>query len=108
MASVWEEFIDGLTDTAGVLAKAELKNLIAQAKSDADEFIKRQGKKTERYLTQLALGEITPAQFQGYMEDIRDLTQAESLKMRVAAKASAQRVSKGIEDLILNGLMRLL
>jgi uncharacterized protein (DUF1800 family) len=108
MAEAWEAFVDSLRDTAGVLAKGELKNFVAQAKADSDQFIKRQGVKIERCLNQLARSEITPAEFQGYMEDIRDLTQAQSLKMQVAAKASAQRVCKGIEDLILNGLMRLL
>jgi hypothetical protein len=32
----------------------------------------------------------------------------QALKMQVAAKASAQRLCEGIEDMILNGLMRLL
>lgn len=108
MPQTWEGFVDNLKDTAGGLAKTELKNFVAQTKADSDQFIKKQGVKLERYLNQLALGEITPEQFKGYIEDIRDLTRAQSLKMQVAARASAQRVCKGIEDLILNGLMRLL
>jgi hypothetical protein len=42
------------------------------------------------------------------MEDIRDLAKMQALKMRVAAKASAQRLAAGIEKLIITGLMRLL
>lgn len=58
--------------------------------------------------TFLANSGIVPEEFKGYVEDIRRLTEMEALKMRVAAKASAQRVCKGVEDMILNGLMRLL
>lgn len=108
MPEQWEIFLDHLKDTAGVLAKAELKNLITQAKTDSDEFIKKQGIKTERYLNQLALGEITPEEFKGYITDICNLTRVETLRMQVAAKASAQRFCKGIEDMVMNGFLRLL
>ena len=108
MPEKWETFVDNLKDTNGVLAKSELKALVSLAKSDSDEFIKKQGVKLERYLNQLALGQITPEQFKGYIEDLHKLTEMQALKMQVAAKASAQRLCKGIEDMILNGLMRLL
>jgi hypothetical protein len=106
--SKWESFVDNLKDSAGLLAKAEMKRVVSDAKTDSDEFIKKQGVKLERYLNQLASGKITPKQFKGYMEDVRDLTEMQALKMRVAAKASAQRLVAGIEDLILNGLILLL
>ena len=108
MPKKWETFVDDLKDTAGVLAKAELESLVFEAKADRNEFIKKQGVKLERYLNQLASGKITEEQFLSYMEDIRDLTKMQALKMRVAAKASAQRLAAGIEKLIINGLMRLL
>lgn len=108
MPEKWETFVDKLKDTNGVLAKAELKALVSGAKTDSDEFIKKQGVKLERYLNQLALGEITPEEFKGYVADLRTLTEIQSLKMQVAAKASAQRLCQGIEDMILNGLVRLL
>ncbi|MBI3811105.1 MAG: hypothetical protein HY283_02710 [Nitrospirae bacterium] len=108
MPEKWESFVDHLKDTNGVLAKGELKTLVSLAKIDSDEFVKKQGVKLERYLNQLALGEITPEEFKGYVADLQTLTGIQSLKMQVAAKASAQRLCKGIEDIILNGLMRLL
>jgi hypothetical protein len=108
MPQPWESFVDNLKDTAGVLAKAELKALVSVTKTDSDEFIKKQGIKLERYLNQLALGQITPDQFKRYIEDLHTLTEMQSLKMQVASKAGAQRLCKGIEDVILNGLMRVL
>jgi hypothetical protein len=106
--SKWKSFVDDLKDEAGILAKTELKNLILNAKADSNLFIKKQGGKIERYLNQLASKKITKKRFKAYMEDIRDLTAMEQLKMRAAAKAGAQRLVNGIEELILNGLIMLL
>lgn len=53
-------------------------------------------------------GEISKEEFEGNMEDLRTLTEMQSIKMKVAAKASAQRLCKGIEEVVLNGLMTLL
>ncbi|MCG3115020.1 MAG: hypothetical protein LLH30_05010 [Candidatus Manganitrophus sp. SA1] len=108
MPELWGGFIDTLRDTAGHLAKDELKRLVANAKTDADAFIRKQGVKMERYLNQLAAGEISKEEFEGNMQDLRTLTEMQSLKMKVAAKASAQRLCKGIEEVVLNGLMKLL
>lgn len=92
----------------GTLAKDELKNLVKNAKADSEDFIKRQGAKLERYLNQLAAGQITKDQFEGYVRDIRDLTEMQALKMSVAGKASAQRLANGISNLIIDGLLALI
>ena len=84
MSSIWERFIDSIRDDAGQLAKEELKLLIRDAVSDSDRFLQEQGRKMERYLTQLASDEITKEQFEGYMEDLRILTQMQARKMKVA------------------------
>jgi hypothetical protein len=75
------------------------------AKDDKNEFINRQAEKLELYLNQLAAGRITIEQFEGYVTDIRDLTELRALKMSVAGKASAQRFVKGITELVLKGLV---
>ncbi len=108
MPEPWEIFIDSLRDSAGVLAKEELKALVANAKADSNQFVRKQAIKLERYLNQLATGEITKEEFEGTLEDLRTLTEMQSLKMKVAAKASAQRLCRGMEEIILNGLMKLL
>lgn len=107
MASNWEVFIDNLKDDTGKLAKDELKALVKTTKNDSEAFIKKQGEKLERYLDQLATGAITKEQFKEYVEDIKNLTEMEKLKMSVAAKASAQRLADGIASLIIDGLLSL-
>jgi len=108
MSEKWEDFINGIVDDAGVLAKAELINLIKGAKNDSEEFIKRQAEKTERYISQLAEGKIDTVKFTKNMTDIRDLTEMQALKLSVAAKARAQRLAAGISDLIIKGLVSLI
>lgn len=105
MASKWHKYIDNIKDSSSRMAKEELKGLVASTKDDSDEFIRRQGVKMERYLNQLAGRKITKRQFEGYVIDIRDLTEMHALKMSVASKARAQRLTKGITDLIINGLL---
>jgi len=108
LGSGWHRFIDDLRDTGGQLASEELKGLVAGAKGDSDEFIRRQGEKLELYLDQLAQGMMTKAQFEGYVLDIRDLTEMQSLKMSVSARARAQNFAKGITALVINGLLTLI
>jgi hypothetical protein len=108
MNSKWEEFIDNIKDTTGKLAKDELKNLVKDAKSDSEDFIKRQGEKLELYLNQLASGQITKEQCEGYLIDLRDLAEMQALKMSVAAKARAQSLAMGVTNIVLNGLIKLI
>ena len=108
MAKTWQDFIDGLKDEIGILAKEELKELIDGAKKDRDAFIKRQGEKLELYLQQLAEKKITKRQFKGYILDIIDLTRIQARKMKVRAKARAQKLAKRIKRLIIDSLFELL
>ncbi len=108
MTLKWHKFLDNIKDSSGRLAREELKGLVASIKDDSDEFIRRQGSKMERYLNQLAGRKITKRQFEGYVIDIRDLTEMHALKMSVASKARTQRLTKGITDLIINGLLLLI
>lgn len=108
MSANWEDFVNNLKDGAAGLLKTELSGLITNAKADSEAFIRRQGEKLELYLNELANGQITKEQFEGYVSDIRDLTEMQALKMSVAAKASAQRLVEGITDLVINGLMAMI
>ena len=108
MKPVWEDFINELMDESNVLAKDELINLIKNTKSDSEDFLKRQGEKMELYIGQLAFKAISKEQFIGYMTDIKTLTEIQSEKMKIQAKARAQRLAKGIGNLILDRLTKLI
>jgi hypothetical protein len=104
----WEDFIHGIVDDTGKLAKTELVDLVNIAATDGEAFTHKQGEKMKRYIQQLADGEITKDEFQGYMVDLQDLMKIEALKMSVAAKARAQRIAEGIQSMIIDKLIALI
>jgi hypothetical protein len=108
VSAKWEELFNDLKAECAEQLKGELATLLNAAKGDSEAFVKKQAEKTELYMNQLAAGDITVQQVEGYLLDIKDLTAMQALKLSVAGKASAQRLVEGIEDLILNGLFKLL
>ncbi len=55
--SKFTDYIYGLQDKAGTLAKEELKTLISSAKKDESEFVRLQAANVECWTEQLATGE---------------------------------------------------
>jgi len=108
MADEWRGFVNQLKDDAESLAKGELFGLITSSKDDSEEFVRRQAEKVEKYLNQLALGEITKDDLVLYMRQIQRLNEMQALKLSVAAKASTQRLTSGIQNLILDKLLKLI
>jgi len=106
--ATWQDFIDALKDEGRTLAKDDLKALVASAKDDRDVLIQRQGRKLERYLSQLAAGMITTEEFSGYAKDLVTLTMMESAALAQEAQTRAHRLAMGIADLVLKGLLSLL
>ena len=104
----WDDFIRGIVDDAGTLAKNELIDLVNNTTTDGEAFIQKQGQKMKRYIQQLADGEITKDDFQGYMVDLQGLMRMEELKISVAAKARAQRIADGIQSMIIDRLLALI
>ena len=104
----WQEWLHSFGGELSNLAVGELKDLIETAKSDSEQFTKRQGEKVENYLNQLASHKITKEQFEGYMKDIKDLTEMKALQMEVEAKARAQRLADGIKNIIIEKLLKLI
>ena len=108
MGLAWEKFFDLLKSDEAKSLKGELISLINLAKTDTEAFLKEQGEKLELYLIQLAEGQITKEQFEGYVQDIHELTKSQALKMSVARKARAQRFAKDIANLVLKRLLALI
>jgi len=104
----WHDFVDRLKDEGSTLAKEELKELVASAKADSNDFIRKQGRKMERYLSQMASGSITSKEFEGYMRDLVELTRMEAAALSQAAQTRAHRLATATVDLILKALVALL
>jgi len=106
--SKFTDYIDGLADKTSTLAKDELKELIISAKKDKSEFVRLQAENVERWTVMLATGELTPAGFKKLVSKMDVLTKLETIKLEVAAKASAQRLADGIQKYVIDGLCKLI
>lgn len=106
--SKFTDFIDGLVDGANTLAKGELKQLIANAKKDNSDFVRLQAENLERWTVMLADGDLTPKGYKKLVSKMEVLTQLEVIKLKVAAKASAQRLAQGIRNLVVDSLFALI
>jgi hypothetical protein len=106
--SKFTDFIDGLVDDSKKLAKDELKTLVATAKKDKSDFVRLQAENLERWTVMLAQKDLTAAGYKLLVKKMEVLTQLEVIKLKVQAKASAQRFAQGITDLVVKGLFALI
>jgi len=107
MPAQWEKLFDGITGVKADALKSELVAFLGESKKDSELFIKRQAAKIEKYLVQLANGEITKAQFESSMKDIEAVTRQKALELSVKSKARAQKLADGIKGLILSRLLNM-
>lgn len=101
-------FIDGLEDESGRLAKSELKRLIAEAKRDQSDFVRLQAENLERWTVMLSEGDLTPRGYKLLVRKMEVLTQLERIRLKVKAKASAQRLADGIRRYVIRQLFALI
>jgi hypothetical protein len=67
-----------------------------------------QAENIERWTVMLAAGELTTAGYKKLVSKMDVLTKLETIKLEVAAKASAQRLADGIQKYVIDGLCKLL
>jgi hypothetical protein len=106
--SKFTDFIDGIVDEGKTLAKGELKKLVADAKKDKSDFVRLQAENLERWTVMLAEGDLTPKGYKLLVKKMEVLTQLEVIKLKVRAKASAQRLADGIKRLVVERLFALI
>lgn len=106
--SEFTDFVDGIVDEGKILAKGELKKLIADAKKDQSDFVRLQAENLERWTVMLAEGDLTPKGYKKLVQKMEVLTQLEVINLKVSARASAQRLAEGIQTLIIDALFALI
>lgn len=102
--SKFTDFIDGILDESGKLAKEELKQLMSSSKKDKSDFVRLQAENFERWTVMLDEGDLTAKGYKKLVRKMEVLTQLEAIKLRVSAKASAQRLASGIQEIVIKGL----
>lgn len=106
--SKFTDFIDGILDETGKLAKEEFKELISSSKKDTSDFVRLQAENLERWTIMLADEDLTSKGYKKLVKKMEVLTQLEKIKLKVSAKASAQRLANGINEIVVKGLFALL
>ena len=106
--SKFTDFIDGIVDEGRTLAKGEIKKLVSDAKKDQSDFVRLQAENLERWTVMLADGDLTPKGYKKLVKKMEVLTQLDVIKLKVGAKASAQRLADGIKNLIVDSLFALI
>jgi hypothetical protein len=106
--SKFTDFIDGIKDESKILAKDELKKLIASAKKDESDFVRLQAENFERWTVMLAENELTAKGYKLLVKKMEVLTQLEVIKLKVKAKASAQQLASGIQEIVVKSLFALI
>ena len=102
--SKFTDFIDSIQDVAGTLAKKELKDLIKTAKKDESDFVRCQAQNLERWTVMLTDGDLTVKGYKRLVKKMEVLTELESIRLKVKAKASAQRLAQGVQRVVINQL----
>jgi len=106
--SKFTDFIDSVVDESKGLAKSELKGLIATSKKDTSDFVRLQAENFERWTVMLAEGDLTVKGYKKLVKKMEVLTQLDTIKLKVSAKASAQRLADGIQEIVVKGLFSLI
>ena len=106
--SKFTEFIDSIQDVAGTLSKTELKELIKTAKRDESDFVRCQAQNLERWTVMLVDGDLTVKGYKSLIRRMEVLTELNNIRLKVKAKASAQRLAQGIQDVVIGQVFDLI
>lgn len=102
------ESLRSLLNDASEFSLNELEQLIHEAKSDSCIFIRHIGELTQEFISMRAKGEIDNDEFKELMEDLIDLDKMQFHKLSVDTKARAEKVIRGVAQLVLNKLLPLI
>jgi hypothetical protein len=102
------DFLDDLLAAGGKLAKDELLTLLKTARKDKSDFVRLQAENLERWTVMLAEGELSADGYRKLVRNMEVIAHLEVIKLKVQAKASAQRLASGIKDLVIGQLFKLI
>ncbi len=81
---------------------------LKQAKDDKVEFIKSIGRDLERYVKELALGEISKQEFEDLVKDLASLEKIECRRLSAKAKIRAEEIAQGITGIVVDNLCKMI
>lgn len=108
MDKLLEQFVSNIKDEAGTLARSEILEFLRWNAAEADEFTKQLKQDVDRYMLQLAAGQITKRDLEMYLRSHQRQAEAHLLVAGVVRKAMTQRLVNGIKDLLIGNLLKFL
>jgi hypothetical protein len=102
------DFLDDLLAAGGTLAKGELLALLKTARKDKSDFVRLQAANLERWTVMLAEGDLSADGYRKLVRNMEVIAHLEAIKLKVQARASAQRLAAGIRDLVMGQLFKLI
>lgn len=99
-------FVNGLKNDSFSLVRGEFVGFVDGLKTNTDEFSQKQHAKLEQLLLQIAAQQITRQQFADGIADMKELADMEVSLEKVETKASAQRLSEGLQKLVISALLK--
>ena len=102
MDKKWQDVVDGIkNDPEAREIKNDCSDFLQSLKNDGEEFNRQQSLKIERYMNQLAVGEITEEECKGFLQDIASNMEIKALEMVDASKARTQKLQKQFVALVI-------
>lgn len=96
-----------LGDAVG-FAKDDFKKLLADAQKDSSQFIKNQAKSLEKYIEELAAGDISKEEFEDLVKGLTALDTMEYHRLSAEVKSRAQELANQMTEMVIDGLLKMI
>jgi hypothetical protein len=106
MPNSLDALLGEVKDSVVELAKAEGKQYVEAARSDAQAFLAAVKEDLEQWTKQLANGDLSPDEFASLVRGKKDLARMDLLLQEGLAKAAIERIVNGTIDILVDRLLR--
>ena len=106
--SKWDDFITTLRDGAIKIATGDLKDFTSEIKDSAEEFANDSKADIEKWIKQLADGDITKDDFADQMHGLEALAEMEALKQIALGEIKLQQLRDQLTDLVIDTAIKVL
>lgn len=100
--------LQGFLENIKGFAVKELKEFLFEARQDSNKEINKMGDLVQELLLQRASNKIDNDELKKLMQDVLNLQKMQALKLEVKSKARVERIKRGIEKIVIDGLLRLI
>lgn len=101
-----KQTLDQIKEDITTLAKTLFKTKATQAAKDGKAFLEATKGEIEKWLKQLAAGEISRKNFESLVRGERDLAEMEALRQAGMAKITIDTFTRGVIEIIISAVLK--